>query len=134
MKNNIFKIAVGVWVILWAWFLIRELFVKDNIDTYGALLQRSLEGKRSYVTGDRLYEFLTFCGNKMPEGSSYKIAGLEDGSLDKRRAAYYLYPDLEGNDPAYILVYDHPSAVYKGYDLLTRLDAQRYILKKTGGD
>ena len=88
MKNNIFKIAFGVWVILWAWFLIRELFVKDNIDTYRALLQRSLEGKHSYVTGDRLNEFQTSCRNKMPEGSSYKIVGLEEGSLDKRRAAY----------------------------------------------
>ena len=116
MRRNIFKIAFFVWAGLWAWFLVRELFVKDNIDTYKALLQRSLEGKRSYVTGDRLYEFLTFCRNKMPERSSYKIVGLEEGSLDKRRAAYYLYPDLETSEPSYIL------------------DAQKYILKKNDGD
>lgn len=116
MKNDIFKIAFGVWVILWAWFLVRELFVKDNLDIYRALLQRSLEGKRSYVTGDRLYEFLMSCRNRMPEGSTYKIVGLEEGSLDRRRAAYYLYPDLESNEPAYIL------------------DTEKYILKKSGGD
>ncbi|MCX5686367.1 MAG: hypothetical protein NTW09_02745 [Candidatus Omnitrophica bacterium] len=115
MKNNIFKIAFAVWVVLWAWFLVRELFVKDNIDTYRALLQRSLEGKRSYVTGDKLYEFLMFCKGKMPDHSSYKIVGLEDGSIEKRRAVYYLYPHLESNEPAYIL------------------DTQKYILKKNDG-
>jgi len=115
MKNNIFKMAFAVWIVLWAWFLVRELFVKDNIDTYGALLQRSLEGKRSYVTGDRLYGFLMSCKREMPEGSNYKITGLEDGSIEKRRAVYYLYPHLESSEPAYIL------------------DAQKYILKKNYG-
>ena len=115
MKNNIFKIAFAVWVVLWAWFLVRELFVKDNIDTYRALLQRPLEGKRSYVTGDRLYEFLMSCKSEMPEGASYKIVGLEDGSIEKRRAVYYLYPHLESNGAGYIL------------------DAQKYILKKNDG-
>lgn len=115
MKNNIFKIALLVWIVLWAWFIVRELFVKDGIETYKALLDRDLEGKRSYITGDRLYEFLNFCKKNMPEGSSYKMVGLEDGSIDKRRAVYYLYPDLESNEAGYVL------------------DAQKYILKKNDG-
>ena len=57
-----------------------------------------------------------FCKNKMPDRSNYKIVGLDEGSLDRRRAAYYLYPDLEAGSPAYIL------------------DAQKYVLKKTSED
>jgi len=115
MKNNIFKIALLVWIVLWAWFIVRDLFVKDNIETYKVLITRDLDGKRSYVTGDKLYEFLKFCRNNMPDGSSYKTVGLEEGSIEKRRAVYYLYPNLESSEPEYIL------------------DAQKYILKKNDG-
>ncbi|MFA6142764.1 MAG: hypothetical protein WC738_05700 [Candidatus Omnitrophota bacterium] len=115
MKNNIFKIAFLIWAALWAWFIVRDLLVKDNIETYKVLAGRDLEGKRSYITGDRLYEFLKYCKNNMPEGARYKMTGLEDGSIDKRRAVYYLYPSLELNEPGYVL------------------DAQNYILKKNDG-
>ncbi len=99
----ILKILFFVWVALWIGFFARELFVKHNILDYKALLARTLEGKRAYVTGDRLYEFLTYCKTKMPEGSAYKIIGMDEGALESRRAVYYLYPNVRSADPDFII-------------------------------
>jgi len=84
-------------------FFARELFVKRNINEYKVLLARTLEGKRAYVTGDRLYDFLVYCKAKMPEKCTYKITGIEEGDLESRRAVYYLYPSLRSADPDFII-------------------------------
>ena len=118
-------------MILWAWFVVRDLLLKDNLNDYRNLFARSsLEGKHSYVTGDRLYGFITFCAKTMPSGSSYKFAGLEEESIENRRAIYFLYPSIEKNDAEYILVYDRPGTAVKGYSMIKKLDDSRYILKK----
>src|SRR3989338_10061005 len=105
MKGNIFKITLGIWLILWVSFITRELFRKGYFYDYKALIFRSLEGKRSYVTGDRFYEFLTFCNERLPPLANYGWVGVEPESVDMRRAAYYLYPHLEKKDyPDFILV------------------------------
>lgn len=130
MKDKILKIIFLVWVVLWVWFIIRGLFLKGEIKSYKALLSRSLEGKYSYVTGDRLYEFFMFCNKNIPENSRYSFMGLEKTGLDERRGVYYLYPRIEAKDPDYILVYGTSVAVPEGYHILIKLDDLRYILKK----
>lgn len=103
MKRNILKILLVVWIILWGWFFVRELFLKNNIRDYGALLFRSLEDKHAYVTGDRLYAFLADCKKRMPAGATYKIAGREEGDLEYRRAVYYLYPNIRSEKPDFMV-------------------------------
>jgi len=103
MRYNILKVFFITWVALWIGFFARELFVKKNINDYRALLSRTLEGKHAYVTGDKLYEFLVYCESKMPENSTYKITGLEEGDLESRRAVYYLYPRLRSADPDFVI-------------------------------
>ena len=130
MRKIIFYILFAVWLVLWAWFLVRDIFLKGNIKSYKILLTRSLEGRRSYVTGDSLYEFLAFCNKNLPEGSGYSLMGPEKGSIDRIRAGYYLYPRIETSEPQYILVYGAPDIKVKGYGLLVKLDDNRYILRK----
>ncbi len=84
-------------------FFVRELFIKNNIRDYEALISRTLEGKHAYVTGDKLYGFLSHCKEIMPEIAKYKFVNIEEGSLDRRRAVYYLYPRVEGKDPDFII-------------------------------
>src|SRR3989338_2984090 len=108
MKRTILTIAFGIWVSLWVLFIARELFQKGYFYDYKALLPRSLEGKRSYVTGDRFYEFLTFCKRGLPPGSSFRLVGVKEDSVDRRRAAYYLYPLVEKDEAEFLLVYDFP--------------------------
>jgi hypothetical protein len=112
MKNKILTAILIAWVVIWISFTARELFAKGGLNDYRRLLSRSLEGKRSYVTGDRFYEFLVFCNEHLPNGASYELAGIEEGSHDQRRAAYYLYPHMKKKDAEYLL------------------DAGRYILKR----
>lgn len=131
MKNKIFKLIFTVWVIIWIFLLIRETFVKGSIREYDALLHRSLEGKRAYVTGGRLYEFLDFCNTNLPEGAKYMFLGLEKDSHDKRRAAYYLYPHLEAEEAEFLLVFNEPILSRAGYEIISKLDDTRYILKNS---
>jgi hypothetical protein len=105
MKYTILKIVFAVWVGLWLFFFARELFIKDNLRDYKALATRDLGGKHAYVTGERLYGFLKLCKDSLPSHATYKLTGIEDGSIEKRRAVYYLYPLVESNDPDFVLVY-----------------------------
>ncbi len=130
MRYKFLKIVFIVWVVLWVWFVIRDLFLKDNINSYRVLITRSLEGKHSYVTGDRLYEFLAFSTGKLPAGTSYNFVGFEPDSLENRRAVYYLYPLVQKKDPEYVLVYDRPGFEREGYILASKMDESRYILKR----
>lgn len=133
MKYRILKLILAIWIMLWLAFTIRGLIKKGNFYDYKILLSRPLEGKRSYVTGDRFYTFLLFCNKNLPRGAGYGWIGIEEGSLDKRRAAYYLYPHLEKTDGAeFILVYDKPNMIIGGYEIFAKLDEARYILKKKG--
>lgn len=133
MKYKILKIAFLVWMILWIWFVIRDLFLKDNINSYRVLITRSLEGKHSYVTGDRLYEFLAFSTGSLPAGASYNFTGIEPDSIENRRAVYYLYPLIQQENPDYILVYGRPGFEEEGYALAAKMDESRYILKRKEG-
>ena len=131
MRYKILKIAFIIWLALWVFFTARELFLKNgHFYDYKELLSRSLDGKRSYVTGDEFYKFLVFCNEKLPRGSIYEWVGIEEGDLAKRRAAYYLYPHLEKKDAEFILIYDKPGFGKDGYKPFAALDERRYLIKK----
>jgi hypothetical protein len=130
MRYRIVTLVFIVWIVLWACFFARELFVKGNMRDYRELISRTLDGKRSYVTGDNLYEFLVFCWNNAPKGSTYALEGLDEGSIEQRRAAYYLYPLIEGPNPDLVFVYNKASLAKSGYAVVAALDDSRYILKK----
>ncbi len=131
MIYRILKIAFVVWVALWVGFGIRELFMKGAISEYKTLLSQPLEGKRSHLTGTRLYELIAFANKKMPFDATYQLIGIDKNSIDVRRAAYYLYPHLEKDDPDFLILFDkNADTGYAGYDIFERLDSVRCILKK----
>jgi hypothetical protein len=135
MKKKYLILFLILWAGLWIFLIARNLFIKGIPRSYKMLLSRSFEGKRSYVAGDSLYEFLNFCNDNMPEGAGYKLLGVDDESIERRRAVYYLYPHLEGKDLDFILVYNKPkadTAELKGYYLYRSLDEDRYMMKKKG--
>lgn len=133
LRRLIITAAFAAWIATWLFLIARELFLKDNISGYKELLARSLEGKRSYVTGDRLYQFLTFAKVNLPASATYGFLGIEDGSLDQRRAVYYLYPLIENSKPEYLLVFDANEVLPAGYAAFRNLDADRYIVKRLEG-
>jgi len=111
MKRKIFFLAFIVWVILWISFTARELFLKGQLTDYKTLLSLSLEGKHAHVTGLELYEIITRANRQLAPGGSYKLSGVKDNSLDKRRAVYYLYPHIEKEKPDLVLFYDSKEKV-----------------------
>jgi len=129
-KKTIVRIILVVWVIIWALFLIRPFFKKALMREYSNLSKLSTEGKRAYVTGARLYEFIRVCNQSMPGESSYEIVGIKSNSLEHRRARYYLYPNMEKSDPEFLLIYGTKDYERKGYKIFKVLDLDRYILRK----
>ena len=129
MKKKIFIVILLVWVALSLSFTARELFRKGQIKVYKKLFSLSLDDKRSLVTGEKLYAFIKFINENLPEGESFKIVGLDEVSHDKKRALYYLYPHLEDEKAGFILVFD---SIYtdEGSDVFAKFDDTNYILKK----
>ncbi len=123
-------LAFAIWIIIWVSLNVREIIFKGNLRDYKVLAHRSLEGKRAYVTGDKLYEFLVFCKDKLPEGAAYRWTETDKPDHARRRATYYLYPHLESEDAEFVLVFDEPFSVRSGYNTYSKLDDTRYILKK----
>ncbi|MFA5085158.1 MAG: hypothetical protein WC482_02200 [Candidatus Omnitrophota bacterium] len=130
MKYKTLKLILAIWVILWISFLMREVFAKGGLRVYSALLNRSLDDKRSYVTGDNFYEFLVFCNDKLPEGAVYGWTKIDKADHARRRSTYYLYPHLEEEGADFLLVFNEPFSAGPGYELFAKLDDARYILKK----
>ena len=124
------RIILAAWVILWAIFLVRPLFKKDIVRDYSNLSRLSTEGRRAYVTGPRLYEFIGVCDQSMPKPSSYEVIGIEKDSLEHRRLRYYLYPNIEKEEPDFILVYGIKNYAREGYKIFKILDLDRYILRR----
>jgi len=134
MIKNIFKLAFVVWIALWAFFTFREIFLKSSFRDYKVLLSRSLEGKRAYVTGDRFYEFITFCEKSLPREATYDLTVSTQGDIEiaKMRAVYYLYPRIKKESADFILVCDVANIEKDGYEIFGKLDETRYVLKKRG--
>jgi hypothetical protein len=132
MKKRIFTLIFIIWVVMWAAFTVRELVAKKQLKEYKTLFCLSLQGKYAHITGKELYELVALANTVFPEGAGYKLIGLEEGSIEKRRAAYYLYPAVEKEDPDYLVVYNMPGFRAEGYFELKKLDDVRVILKKGG--
>ena len=129
-KKIVVRIILAAWVVIWAIFLIRPFFKKDLIRDYVNLSRLSTEGKRAYVTGPRLYEFIRVCNQSMPGPSSYEVIGIEKYSLEHRRVRYYLYPNVEKEESEFILVYGTKDFERKGYKIFKILDLDRYIMRR----
>ncbi|MDP3791492.1 MAG: hypothetical protein Q8R38_05580 [Candidatus Omnitrophota bacterium] len=131
-KKAVVRIILAAWVIIWAVFLIRPYFKKGLLSEYTSLIKLSTEEKRAHVTGAELYAFINFCKDSIKEPSTYEIAGIEKYSIEHRRMRYYLYPNIEKEDPEYVFVYKTKGFFRDKYKIFNRLDTQTYILRKTG--
>lgn len=130
MKTVILKLLFAAWIVIWGYFILREIFIKDNLRDYRTLTGLSLEGKHARVTGERLYDFLLFCKGAIPEGASYSLSGVEDGSLEQRRSAYYLYPMIPKGPAEYMLVFGKDPANLEGYVAYSDAPGLGHILKR----
>lgn len=129
-KKIIVRAIFIIWIFIWILFLIRPYFKNDLLKEYSTLLGLSLDGKRAYITGIQLYEFIKFCNSSIKPPSSYMIRGLEDRPLDHQRAIYYLYPNIEKETSQFLLVYNTKDAPKEGWVIFRILDSNKYILKR----
>lgn len=131
MQKKFFVGAIfAVWVTLWIIFLVRPYCKKGLIEEYRKLASLSADGRRAFVTGEDLYDYIKFCNSAMPQLSTYRIIGLEEKPLEERRSIYYLYPNTEAPLPEFILVYGVKNFTEKNYAMFKSLNSQKYILKK----
>jgi len=106
VKNRaaaLIAVVLTVWIVLWLNFTARDLYKRGDLADYKALIALSPGEKHAYVYGRDFYEFLKFAKKTMPEDASYELTGIERGSLEWRRAVYYLYPSVQTENPDYVL-------------------------------
>lgn len=127
---KILKVFFVIWGIIWVNFIARDLLRKGYLNDYQILIGRDEEGKRSYTYGDYVFEFLSFCESSLPSQAGYELIGIEEGSLDSRRAIYYLYPHIKKGGADYLLVFNRPDFRKTGYILYKKLDNSRFILRR----
>lgn len=130
MKKRLYSALLVIWVALWALFIARELIVKNCLYDYAVLLSASLEGKYAHVTGKRLYEFISFCKERLPENATYDLADIENDTLEQRRIIYYLYPRMQKDGADFLLVSNGSCDAGDRYLRFAELDDQRRILVK----
>lgn len=131
-KKFITRALLAAWIAIWCLFLIRPFFKKPLFSEYSALLARSAEEKRAYVTGEELYDFVEFCRKNVEGPATYDLFGVEYNSLDYRRVKYYLYPNMDMQPcPDYVFVYKAEGFNRPGYDLFKSMSDETYILKRT---
>ena len=97
---------------------------------YKSLLFKSEEQRRALVYGSDLYTMLSLAKKNLPENTTFSIVGLENHSVEHRRAIYYLYPFSESQNPQYVLVYKTPGTSRKGYNKTISIDGDTFILVK----
>ena len=129
--RHILLLLFIVWIVLWFNFLVRDMTKNKYFRDYGILLSTNAMGKASYTYGDRLFEFLKFCAKELPDGASYNLSGVDESSVDFRRAIYYLYPHFKNDEALYVLVFDKPGYAPEGYKIFKELDPSRFILKRS---
>lgn len=134
-KKAVSRTLLAIWIIIWAFFLIRPYFKENRLSEYMTLLSLPTEGKKAYITGKDVYDFINFCNESVKKPSTYKIIGLTEDSLESRRAVYYLYPNIYTavGYPEYLFVYKNKGFHQAGYAVFRKLDQETYILKRVNG-
>lgn len=132
-NRTIWKYIFIAWVAIWISVFFKNLLCKGYLKEYLELSARhTLDEKRSFVTGDRLYKFILFCKGSIPNGATFEYAGIKDNSIEDRRVRYYLCPNLKSRKADYLLVYDAPFDSSSGeWVIYKRLDKKRFILKRS---
>ena len=123
-------ILFSIWIILWVNFILRDLFVRGYFKEYKTLALQNSQGKASFTYGKRLFDFLNFCKENLPQSAEYDFVGLKEPSLAGRRAIYYLYPHVKNRNARFLLVFEKPGFDKKGFKLFKELDSSRFILKR----
>jgi hypothetical protein len=131
-KENILKLLLAIWIVLWVLFLIRE----DKDGQYASLKYQYSHGRedrmRNIMTPE-LYDLMLFCREKMPAGSTCELAGFKAFSIDEVRARYFLWPvrNTRG-DADFIIIYEGGYTPGEGYTELKGYTGKGKVLIKEG--
>ena len=128
-KKKTLQYILIAWSVVWLFFFVREL-VKDEAKLYASLIGRPPEERRAVVVGREFYEFILFCREHIPPGSSFDVEASYDASLDYFWFPYHMYPVLKDMDgPDYIACYKRDFQ-RPGYEAAASMGSGKYILKR----
>ena len=124
------RFILALWIPIWAFFLGWPLFKNPSILVQSlSLLRADAETRRAWAYGEGFDTFLRFCKSRLPEGSRFRLVGVDYGSIDKVRAYYFLYPSIVDEHAEFILVYQTPGYRYDNTSLYGLLNPGCFILR-----
>jgi len=149
-KLNPWAAAKGAFVILWlallaGYGLVEIKQLSDHYKYLSADLQtlagKSLEQKRSAITGGDFYEFVDFCVKALPTGASWEacfsntVPNAFAGDWLTSKANFYLYPAVVAPDGQYKLVYKDGIKKFvqrpgHHYQVFARFKPDQFIIKE----
>ena len=127
--HRLVKYVFLAWIVLWVIFDIRPLVKNSYFRQYCALIGKSQEDRRALVYGKDLLVFLNYAKGVLPQGATYKLLGVDEGSVDRVRAYYHLYPNSKSDRPQFILAYHLGHFKEPGYTRFSAMNEQDSILK-----
>ena len=103
------RFILALWIPVWFFFLVWPLRKDPSklVDAF-ILIGADTEARRAYAYGEEFHAFIRFCRDRLPAGSTYRLVGIDDASIDRARAFYFLYPSLVTERAQFILVYKTP--------------------------
>jgi len=112
VQNYAARFLLFIWIGLWIWFLYHSWFLQKNRENnlsnkFAHLLRAaSTEERERAVVGPAVYGFIQYAQGALPPSATFRIEGMDRGSLDFVRTVYFLYPRrFVAESPAYTLVY-----------------------------
>ena len=98
-KRFLLRLIIIVWIINWLFFLEVALLLKGGLKLYAEIIGKPVQEIRKLVYGPALVELLDYGKEVIPEGSTYKLAGIGEDELEYVQSIYYLYPLLKSPHP-----------------------------------
>ncbi len=130
-NEKIFAVIFAAWIVIWFNYYLRDMTKGKYFKEYGVLLSRDEDGRKSRIYGDRLFGMLRLAERNLAEDVSYEMVGVDEASVDYRRAIYYLAPrTITDGQAQYVLVFNKPGYVRDGYTLYRELDDSNYVMKR----
>ncbi|MFC1496434.1 hypothetical protein ACFL52_03365 [Candidatus Margulisiibacteriota bacterium] len=92
------------------------------------MIGKSIKERQAIVTGEEYYAYLDFCASKLPVNATYQL--ISSIGYRTSKAAYYLYPRREAEQPEYYLIYNaKPNIDLSDCSLFAKKNEAEYILK-----
>jgi hypothetical protein len=126
--KKIMVVILAAWLFIWLFLSVRAGLGPSGLPAQFRFAGLSFEERRRELYGREFCQFMVFCRQKLPGGSTFLFVGPDDQSVQRPRAYLELYPHLPCDRPDYLVVYQAPGYSPPNSSMYARFSPGNYIL------